>query len=206
MFGRAVRGRGANARRCAAWALGAVALAGCGGASRQDAGEPGGTFPLEVSEASFPARQGLSEHTEMVIAVRNVGKETAPDVAVTVENPREGTGAEAFGERAPQAGLADSSRPTWIVDQGPVNGTTAYANTWALGPMFPGETKTFRWKLTAVRPGEHELRYVVAAALNGKAKARGAGGRSLSGLFSVSIARKPAPATVGANGEVVRSR
>lgn len=206
MLRRAVRRRGAKARwGLGASALGAVALAGCGGGPRQDAQEPSGTFPLEVASATFPARQGLSQHAVMVIAVRNAGKKTVPDVAVTVENPRQKTTAEAFGERSPQPGLADPSRPTWVVDKAPTNGTTAYSNTWALGPLFPNETKTFRWRVTAVKAGEHQLRYIVAAGLNGKAKAKPTAGRSLSGLFRVSISRKPAQATVSPNGQVVRS-
>lgn len=206
MFRRALRRRGAKPRwSLGASALGAVALAGCGGGPRQDASEPSGRFPLEVTRASFPASQGLSEHAELVIAVHNAGGRTVPDVAVTVENPREKTTAEAFGERSPQSGLADPSRPSWIVDQAPLNGTTAYSNTWALGPLPPNGTKTFRWKVTAVKAGEHQLRYAVAAGLNGKAKAEPTAGRSITGLFRISVSRKPAQATVSPNGQVVRS-
>ena len=39
----------------------------------------------------------------------------------------------AFAEASEQPGLADPSRPVWVVDDGPTGGTTAYTNTgpWA---------------------------------------------------------------------------
>ena len=29
--------------------------------------------------------------------------------------------------------------------------------TWALGPLKPGATKTFKWNVTAVRPGRYRI-------------------------------------------------
>jgi len=55
----------------------------------------------------------------------------------------------------------------------PAIGETAYVGTWALGPLKPGEQKTFRWDVTAVRAGPYEITYEVAAGLDGKAKAGG---------------------------------
>ncbi len=48
--------------------------------------------------------------------------------------------------------------------------------TSALGPLKPGQTKTFKWDVTAVVAGKYSLKYAIAAGLNGKAKAVLAGG------------------------------
>ena len=60
----------------------------------------------------------------------------------------------AFSRRSEQAGLADPNRPVWIVDDGPRGGETAYTNTWALGRVAPGQTKTFEWRVTPVEAGD----------------------------------------------------
>jgi len=181
-----------------------VALSGCGGGESQDADEPEGTYRLEVAEASFPAKQGIAEQTTMRIRVRNPEQRTVPNVAVTVET--KGATAEdgvtAFGQKSDDSRLADSSRPIWILDQEPVGGTSAYANTWSLGPLKGGQTKTFEWKLTAVEPGSYSLAYRVAPGLDGKARL--AAGSKARGTFTVRVADEPVPARVNAEGEVVR--
>src|SRR4051812_20496966 len=114
----------------------ALGLAACGGGARQDAGEPGGTFRLEVVDASFPPRQSVADAARLVIAVRNAGRRAAPDVAVTIATGRgSGDAQPAFATATRQPGVADPSRPVWVVDEGPVSGDTAYAGTWALGRL-----------------------------------------------------------------------
>jgi hypothetical protein len=176
---------------------GALALAGCGGGKQQDAGEPSGTFRVDVVDASFPAKQHLAQPEDFKIAVKNTGDRDVPDVAVTVDS---------FGQVATQPGLADPQRPVWIVDEGPRGGDTAYVNTWALGRLRPGETRTFHWRVTAIASGEHKVRWTVAAGLNGKAKARLAGNRTPEGEFTVQISPKPSQARVDPEtGKVIRS-
>lgn len=186
-------------------AVAALAAAGCGG-QRQDANEPSGHFRVAVTGASFPARQSLSQHATMRIAVRNADKRTLPDVAVTVETrPRGGSGAapDAFGQaNAGDSRLADADQPVWVLDSGPGGGSTAYANTWALGSMFPGETKTFEWRLLPARAGAYTVSYRVSPGLNGKAKP--ARGRRTRGSFQVAISDQPVPARVDDSGNVVR--
>ena len=181
-----------------------VALSGCGGGESQDENEPEGTYRLEVADASFPAEQGIAEQTTMRIRVRNPDQKTVPNVAVTVET--KGVGAEdgltAFGQKAGEARLADPNRPIWILDQEPVGGTSAYSNTWTLGPLKGGETKTFEWKLTAVEPGQYSLAYRVAPGLDGKAQL--ADGSKARGTFDVRVVDEPVPARVNSKGEVVR--
>jgi hypothetical protein len=191
--------------------VGALALAGfvtvgCGGGERQDADEPSGTFPVDVVKATFPAKQRLAESSELQIAVRNAGDKAVPNVAVTVESDEadQTAAAAAFAEASDQPGLADSSRPVWVLDTAPHGGITAYTNTWALGPLKPNQTKTFVWHVTAVKSGVHAIKYKVAAGLDGKAKAVLAGGNEEpTGTFTINVSGKPASARVGANGQVI---
>jgi hypothetical protein len=193
--------------RCARAAIVAVllAVAGCGG-SRQDANEPSGQFRVDVTRASFPAQQSIAQSSQLRIAVHNSDRRAVPNVAVTVQTkPVNAGGAPiAFGESASDTRLADTAKPVWIVDAGPKGGDTAATNTWALGTMSPGETKTFTWKVTAVKAGTYTVSYRVAPGLNGKARAS-RGSRAV-GSFQVTIADKPVPAHVADNGKVVRGK
>lgn len=198
---RLLRGRfRAAVRRRIAIGLCAVAVlaAGCGGGTRQDANEPEGTFDVDVVSAAFPEKQSLAHQERLVVEVRNTDTEAIPNVAVTIE--------PGFSVRSNRRDLADPNRPVWIVDEGPVGGGTAYTNTWALGALKAGESRKFVWKVTAVRSGTHEVRYRVAAGLNGKAKVQADGGSAAEGSFRVNISREPAQATVDPEtGEVIRS-
>ena len=183
--------------------LAGLALAGCGG-ERQDADEPEGEFTLEVVEASFPERQTTAQPATMRISVRNTDDRDLPNLAVTVatEASDGGEPAGAFAVAADDPRLADPERPVWVVDRGPEGGDTAATNTWALGPMFPGETREVEWRLTAVRPGSYTVNYTVAPGLYGNAVP--AGGQRTTGSFDVEISDDPVPARVNAKGEVVR--
>lgn len=184
----------------------AVALAlvaGCGGGGpRQDAGEDAATYPV-VAHASFPARQALAQRSQMRIAVRNVGDHTIPNVAVTIEADGSGTAVEAFGRALDEPGNATQSRPVWVVDQGPVNGDTAYANTWALGPLRPGRTATFVWKVAAVRSGHYVLTYRLAGSLTGRSQLRLEDGGVPRGRFTVDVSQKAAKVHVTPGGRIV---
>jgi hypothetical protein len=201
-------------------------VAGCGGGERQDAHEPSGNFDVRVTQASFPPRQSLSQRQKMVIQVHNADQKTIPNVAVTLTTilPHGGQGGKAadlgtsvkaFATLSPQCpkppltngcpGLADPSRPVWIVDAGPHNGTTAYSNTWALGPLPAGQTKTFIWRVVPVQAGAYTVKAQIAAGLNGKAHAVAPGSTTLLAptLLPVVISGKPAQATVNDQGQVV---
>lgn len=170
----------------------------CGGGERQDEDEKAGTYEVEVVDASFAEKQVLAKQEELTIRVRNAGQQPLPNVAVTVDS---------FQRRSEQAGLADPERPVWIIDTGPRGGTTAYTNTWALGPLPAGETRDFTWRVTAVKAGTHTVKYRVAAGLDGKAKAVASGGSEPSGSFTVDVSDKPAQARVNPEtGEVEREK
>jgi hypothetical protein len=174
----------------------ALAVAGCGGGERQDAAEPSGTFEVDVVSATFPTKQHLAQPERFVIAVRNSGEKTVPNVAVTVSS---------FAERSEQAGLADPERAVWIIDDSPRGGQTAYTNTWALGRLAPGQTRRFVWRVTAVQAGTHTVKWQVAAGLNGKAKATLSGNRAPAGSVTVDVSDKPGQAHVDPKtGKVVR--
>jgi hypothetical protein len=164
-----------------------LAAAGCAGGTRQDAAERAGTYRIAIVRSSFPSRQRIARPARLVIAVRNAGRRTIPNVAVTVDS---------FSARSERSGLADAERPVWIIDRPPSGSTTAYTNTWALGPMSAGETKQFVWRVTPVEAGTHRLRYRVAAGLNGRAKAVLSGNRAPVRELTVRISSRPAPARV----------
>jgi hypothetical protein len=201
-----------------------LVLGACGGNARQDAQERSGHFQVQVPTATFPGSQSLSQHTQMVITVRNADHRTIPDVAVTITDANFNTSAAAFGERVDKtqqgaANFAAASRPVWIVDQGPAlhgcefscvaggpgGGTSAYSNTWALGALAPGASTTFLWKVTAVKPGVHVVHYRVAAGLNGKAIAELAGGQPPEGTFTVTIHSAPQQSYVNDQGQIVKA-
>lgn len=181
----------------------ALALAGCGGGERQDADEPSGRYRLEVVRATFPSAQHIAAPSTLRIQVRNADDRTVPNVAVTVETAgRRGAAPVAFGQRSNDPELADSSRPIWIVDRGPVGAETAYTNTWSLGRLPPGQSRTFTWHVTAIQPGRYTIRYRVAPGLHGKARLAG----DASGAFRVRIDDTPPASRIGEDGEVIRER
>ncbi len=183
--------------------LAVLALAGCGGDPRQDADEPSGTFRVEVVDASFPERQQIAEPVELKLSVHNADDETLRNVAVTVQTDPEGDNAAiSFGQRSSGSGLADSGRPIWVLDEGPLGGDVATVNTWSAGTLRAGETRELTWKLVAARAGTFTLGYRISPGLTGRAQP--AQDADTSGSFEVTIDDEPVPARVGDDGEVVR--
>ena len=168
---------------------------------RQDANAPKGNYPVQVTAASFPTAQTLSQHTKLVLAVRNAGKRAIPNLAISVcpgtcsypAPPGQGTSSAVFDSNVNQDSLNNPSVPVWVVEQQPgpcatldypteshyscqSGGAGAYAtqnpDTWALGhPLAPGSTATFVWHVVAVRPGRHVVAWQVAADLYNQAHA-----------------------------------
>ena len=192
---RALMGRIGHRAVSAGLACAVVFAAGCGSSGpRQDANEPSGSYKVEVVSAKFPAKQSLAQRSRLVITVKNVDTRTIPDIAVTVKD---------FDKRLSDPGLADPRRPTFVVNTGPRGGDTAYVGTSALGPLRPGQTKSFVWDVTAVVAGPYRLNYEVAAGLNGKAKAVLASGGLPSGSFSGKISSKAPQAKVADDGHTI---
>jgi hypothetical protein len=158
---------------------------------------------MRVVHASFPAAQAIARQTSFVLPVRNAGVRTVPNVAVTIDS---------FDYTSRYPGLASDKRPVWVIERGPGaiafppveseqisppgGGQTAYVNTWALGALAPGATRTFVWHVVPVKSGFYTVRYTVAAGLAGKAKARRPLGGPVQGQFAVYIKAAPAPTHV----------
>ena len=183
-------------------AAAALALGACGGGGeRQDADEPEGNYRLEIVSAEFPAEQSIAQRSTLKLEVRNADTKTVPNVAITIQTqPEQAGGAPgSFAQNRDDQGLADPSRPVWILDRGPVGGETAYTNTWAMGKLEPGESRTFEWRVTAVKAGDFTVDYQVAPGLDGKAKLAG----EAEGAFLVSVDDEPAEARVADDGKTV---
>jgi hypothetical protein len=192
-------------------ALCLVAVAGCGGGERQDENEPEGSFPVEVVRATFPEEQKLAKSSDMIVTLRNAGRETIPNIAVTVNG---------FDRRKADPDLADPSRPVFALngvqveiagfpeakDASPRGCDTAYVNTWACGPLGPNQQRTFRWSVTAVQAGEFKIDWRVAAGLDGKAKAVApGGGPAPRGQFSGSVSDEAPDVRVADDGKTIVS-
>jgi hypothetical protein len=80
-----------------------------------------------------------------------------------------------------------------VIEEEPRNSTTAFTNTWAVGSVPAGETRTLRWKVTALRAGTYTLRWQVAAGLDGKAKAELGDGDPARGEFVAQVSDKARP-------------
>lgn len=211
----------------------ALTLGACGGNARMDANEKAASYPVMVSTNSFPRVQRLAQHTDLVIAVHNVGSKPIPNVAVSICNTTctypapngQGTSVAAFAHLLNMPGLASHSRPVWIINRppGPCQGAKGYsclgggpggyvsadANTWqTASPLKPGDTATFKWGLTAVTSGKFVVAWQVAAGLNGKAKTVVPTGITPCGVtpcgtFAVTISRTPSLTHVNDRGGIV---
>jgi hypothetical protein len=206
-----VRRRGVIAA-AAFGACAALVATGCGGGSRQDAGEQARTYRLRLSAVSFQRKQSVAEPAKLRISVRNADSRTVPNVAVTIDS-------FSYVEKYPE--LAANKRPIWVIERGPGTipvrpvqsqavsppggGQTAYVNTWALGPLASGATRTYEWTVVPVKAGTHEVHYELAAGLAGKAKAAPpSGGKPLDGVLTATIAPAPPSRHVDpATGRVV---
>jgi len=211
-------------------ALGAaMVITACGSGARQDATEPSGKYHVQITTAAFPSSQHLAERTQLRLSVRNTGTKAIPDVVVTICNTTckypapvgEGTSVAAFARYLSTPGIANHSRPVWIVEQPPgsCKGASGYScvsggagadvsaatNSWQGGTLKPGATKTFTWTLRAVDWGRYTVAWEVDASLYGKAKAIGPDGLIPNGTFTVNIARAPAQAYVNDAGQIVQT-
>ena len=137
---------------------------------------------MEVVEAKFPEDQKLAKSSDLVVTVRNAGKETIPNIAMTVNG---------LDRRVKDPDLADPTRPVFALngvqveiagfpeakDAAPRGCDTAYVNTWACGPLSAGQQKTFRWSVTAVHAGRFQGALASGGRPGRQGKGRGSGRR-----------------------------
>jgi hypothetical protein len=198
-----------------------LGLSACGGSAasgdRQDKDEPSGQFPVEVSEVSFPSQQKLAESSTMKIVVRNAGDKEIPNIAVTVQCDESKDGQNgSFDRQITGAENADKNRPVFVVDRipgpdrpasgqelDPLERSSAYVNTYTLGPLAPNKEQTFEWKVTAVHAGDFRICYRVSAGLDGKAKAVAEGGEPISGELTGNISNEAPQTGIADDGETV---
>jgi len=210
-----------------------VGVAGCGGGQRQDATEPSGNFPVQVTTAKFANHQKLAESSYLVLAIKNAGSQTIPDLAVTINTVPEGgknikspatstgSGQGSFNIRVDEPNLASPFRPVWVleehypklitpkfplskVEKAPTAGAAAaQTDTFQFGSVESGDSKEIAWRVTPVRPGTYTVHYEVAAGLTGKAKAVTPDGSPVKGEFVATISSKPPQTCVTGSGKVV---
>jgi hypothetical protein len=192
----------------------AALLAACGGGESSDAGEPGGTYDVRVSEADFPTEQDLGQTSLLRLGFRNSGEKTVPVLAVTISIAgKQGQASSLpFAIHDPTPGLAQADRPVWVLaatyprlqgSSDPGGASTSNSKTFAFGPLKPGQTRKAVWKLSAVKAGKFTLGYSVAAGLSGEAKARTSGGVAPGGSFVTEITTELPDTEVTDSGEVV---
>ena len=192
----------------------AALLAGCGESSSDK--EPAGEFEVGVTAASFPTLQRLGQTSLLKLSVKNEGEETVPNLVVyfSVAGKQGATASLPFGVHERQAGLANPTRPVWVLAEhfpklagasaGEKGGaTTSDPKTFAFGPLKAGDTRSAVWKLSAVRQGKYTLRYEVGAGLATQTKAKTEGGVAPGGTFVAEITAQTPDTEVTDSGEIV---
>jgi hypothetical protein len=211
-------------RRIAALALSIAvpcALAGCGSpvvkGDRQDKAEPSGRFPVRVESATFPKNQHLAKDSSMQIVVVNTGQQRVPNINVTVKCGR-GLGGS-FMTATDESDVADPERPQFVVnkiptatervnpplDPAPLERSSAFVDTYPLGPLDPGRKATFRWDVTAVKAGPYRLCWRVNAGLYGKARAAASADSEMPirGAFTGEVSNRAPKARIASDGHTV---
>jgi len=196
----------------------ALSIAACGSESSSDANEEEGTYRVQVTDASFPAKQQLGQTYLLRLGVRNTGDETIPALTVNVSiKGKQGEGSTLpFGIRDPQPELAQPDRPVWVLAEhyprfagssASGGAETSNQKTFDFGPLKKGATANVIWKLSAVRAGDYTLLYAIEAGLSDKTKAEtGSGNSAPGGSFSVKISAAERDTEVNDSGEVVEKK
>ena len=177
----------------------AALVAGCGGGTRQDANERIATYTVAVVHASFPAVQSVARPA--VMALGGAQHEHRPRSRTSRSQM------DSFNYVSNYPDLAANKRPIWVVEQGPGaipkrpraepghqppgRRSDRLRQHLGAGPLPPGHTRIFAWRVTPVKPGVYTVHYTIAAGLAGNSKARTATGAIPHGHFTVAIAPRP---------------
>jgi len=196
------------------FAVAVTILAACGGGDDdggQFANEPAGEYEVNVVNADFPDRQKVAETYDLELTVENTGDKTIPGLTTSISLPGLGS-TLAFAYRDKQEGLANAQRPVWVLEEGypkladtPGRGGTGNANrrTFNFGELPAGETADMIWRVTAVRPGDYEVAFRIAAGVSGEATAIDAAGDDPTGVLPVAVDARPVLTRVDEQGNVV---
>jgi hypothetical protein len=186
--------------------------------AEQDKEEIAGDFPVRVLAAQFEKKQSLAKDSTMKIVVQNAGDERVPEVNVTVKCPGPGLGGS-FNTVVGESDVADPERPQFIVntiptrrarkgpplDPAPLERSSAFVDTYPLGPLEPNTKVEFRWDLTAVKAGPYRICWRVNAGLYGKAKAVAANDSPfpVEGEFKGKVSNAAPPSHIGPDDRTV---
>lgn len=190
----------------------AVLLSACGESSSDK--EATGEFKIGVTAASFPTLQRLGQTSLLKLSLENEGEKPVPNLVVsfTLAGKQGATSSLPFGIYEKQAGLANPTRPVWVLAEyfpklagsnEPGGTSTSDPKTFAFGPLKPGASTSAVWKLSAVREGHYTLRYTVGAGLTGETKAKTASGVVPGGTFVADITAATPNTEVTDSGEIV---
>ena len=169
-----------------------LTASGCGDDDNNNANEE--PWRVAINNVSFPIEQKLGQTSDFKIRVSNESTKPLPNVAISIDS---------FYYRDEQPGEADPAKPFWIVNRGPIGGTTAFVQTWALGKLDVGASKTFVWHVTAARAGAKTVKYKVQAETEGVVDTRLPDGQAAQGTTAAVVSPKAPRATVGKDGEVI---
>jgi hypothetical protein len=214
-------GRGARLRVVVAGLIAAMAvtlLASCGDedSSGEEPDKPP-VYHVKLTESLIPVNWRVGETYRMFLGFRNAGKNTVPNLAVTVTILGKAGRASSlpFGIHDPTPGVAQPDRPVWVLEagypklqgsKGPGGASTSNPKTFAFGPLKPGQGKKMEWKLTAVRPGDYGIRYEGAGDIDGESKTYTYDKIPPGGEFGVTIKTALPNTEVTDSGEVVEKR
>jgi hypothetical protein len=193
----------------------AATLAACGGGSSADK-EPAGDYEVGVSAASFPSLQRLGQTSLLKLSFKNEGEDAVPNLVVyfSLAGEQGATASLPFGIHERQTGLANPTRPVWVLAEhfpklagtaaGEKGGaTTSDPKTFAFGPLKPGQTTSAVWKLSAVRQGKYTLRYQVGGGLSGEGSTKTKSGVAPGGTFVTEVSAELPDTEVNDAGEIV---
>lgn len=191
----------------------AVLLAACGEGSSADK-EAAGNFDVGVTAASFPTLQRLGQTSLLKLSIKNEGRKTVPNLIVSFNLAgKQGEASSLpFGVREQQQGLANPTRPVWVLAEHfpklagssePGGATTSDPKTFSFGTLKPGDSTAVVWKLSAVREGKYTLHYSVGAGLGTETKAKTKSGVAPGGTFVAEVTAVTPETEVTDSGEIV---
>jgi hypothetical protein len=96
----------------------------------------------------------LLANAPLVLAIRNVGTRSIPDVTVTLNSLRSGE---------PTPGDQTSDTPAFLLVSAPAGAATGDPRVFALGRLAPGRTAVLRATVRAERTGPYRIDYTVSS-------------------------------------------
>ena len=140
-----------------------------------------GTFPMAVARARFPRMQAIARPAKFELRRaqhrHEHGAERGGDGRLVRLHLQLSPNWPPTSARSGRSNGAPDRSPNPPVESQEVSppggGQTAYVNTWALGPLAPGQTRPVRagtWCRS--RPGTYTVHYAVAAGLVGQGQGR----------------------------------